>query len=98
MEEKTGNESSMCVLFQTENCDILITGDNSQEGELLLLERTQLPMLEVLVVGHHGSKYSTAPELLEQTKPAVAIISVGEHNSYGQPSTLSLISNPHLHW
>ena len=83
---KTGNESSMCVLFQTENCDILITGDNNREGELLLLERTVLPKLEVLIVGHHGSKYSTCYELLEATQPDTAIISVDAKNSYGHPS------------
>ena len=86
LEGKTGNESSMCVLFQTENCDILITGDNTMEGELHLLERTTLPDLEVLIVGHHGSKYSTAPELLEATKPDVAVISVDKYNSYGHPT------------
>ena len=31
--------------------------------------------MEVLIVGHHGAKYSTAPELLEATKPDVAVIS-----------------------
>lgn len=83
---KTGNESSMCVLFQAENCDILITGDNNQEGELLLLKRTDLPKLEVLIVGHHGSKYSTCYELLKATQPETAIISVDAKNSYGHPS------------
>lgn len=86
LEGETGNESSMCVLFQTENCDILITGDNSQKGERLLLERTTLPKLEVLIVGHHGSKYSTAPELLAATRPEVAVISVDGDNSYGHPT------------
>jgi competence protein ComEC len=56
------------------------------EGELRLLERTTLPDLEVLIVGHHGSKYSTAPELLAATKPDVAVISVDKYNSYGHPT------------
>ena len=46
----------------------------------------QLPDLEVLVVGHHGSKYSTCRELLIKTKPDTAIISVGRDNSYGHPA------------
>ena len=33
---KTGNENSLCILFQAENCDILITGDRNQEGEAYL--------------------------------------------------------------
>jgi hypothetical protein len=32
-----GNESSLCVLFETERCDILITGDRGELGEMLLL-------------------------------------------------------------
>lgn len=80
------NENSLCVLFQTENCDILITGDRSGFGERLLLRHTRLPELELLVVGHHGSKYSTCEELLEATKPETAVISVGASNPYGHPA------------
>ena len=80
------NESSMCVLFQPENCDILITGDRSSTGEKVLLAYTHLPKLDILVVGHHGAKYSAGMELLWATRPAVAVISVGADNSYGHPA------------
>jgi competence protein ComEC len=80
------NESSLCVLFQTENCDILLTGDRSAAGELELLERLDLPKLEVLVAGHHGSKNSTCQELLNATQPQVVVISAGKNNAYGHPA------------
>ncbi len=80
------NESGLCVLFQRENYDILITGDRSAAGERELIRHMELPDLEVLVVGHHGSKYSTCRELLIKTKPDTAIISVGRDNSYGHPT------------
>ena len=80
------NESGLCVLFQTQNCDILITGDRSAMGERELMRDIDLPELEVLIVGHHGSKYSTSEELLEKTKPEYAIISAGADNSYGHPT------------
>lgn len=80
------NESSLCVLFQTENCDILLTGDRSAAGELELLERLELPKLDVLVAGHHGSKNSTSQALLDATQPQVVVISVGENNAYGHPA------------
>ena len=80
------NECSMCILFQTENCDILITGDRGTDGELALLQQAQLPKLEILVVGHHGSNSSTSVQLLKQTKPAVAVISAGANNRYGHPA------------
>ena len=51
----------------------------------MLLKRADLPELEILVAGHHGSKYSTTAELLEVTKPKIAAISVGD-NFYGHPA------------
>lgn len=83
---KPDNESGMCILFQIENCDILITGDRSSSGEKELLEQTQLPELELLIVGHHGASDATAFALLEQTKPKAAAISVGAGNAYGHPA------------
>ena len=79
------NDSSVCVLFQAENCDILITGDRSKAGERQLVQQTELPMLELLIIGHHGSNASTSLELLHATCPSAAVISVGENNRYGHP-------------
>ncbi len=85
-EDGSSNESSLCVLFQAGNCDILITGDQSASGEKQLLQKVQLPRLEVLVAGHHGSKRSTCQELLDATDPQVVVISAGKNNPYGHPS------------
>lgn len=82
----TDNESGLCVLFQTENYDILITGDRGFSGEAELLRDWQLPQLELLIVGHHGSRYSTSPELLAATSPEVAIISVSADNRFSHPT------------
>ena len=88
------NESCICVLFQPENCDILIMSDCSISVENELLDRVLLPELEILVAGNHGSKNATGLELLARTKPAVAVISVGK-NYYGHPSeeTLERLEN-----
>jgi len=85
----SGNESSLAVLFRGENCDILITGDRSAFGERMLLKTADIPTVDVLVVGHHGSKYSACEELLTAVKPRFAVISVGE-NTYGHPSEVVL--------
>lgn len=82
----SGNDGSLAVLFQRENCDILVTGDRSGFGERLLLKETDLPELDVLVAGHHGSNDSTCEELLAATRPTLVAISVGE-NSYGHPAS-----------
>ena len=83
-------ESCLCVLFQRANCAILLTGDRNIKGEKYLLENTELPKLDVLIVGHHGSNTSTDLSLLNQTKPDIAVISVGQNNYYGHPSAAVL--------
>lgn len=88
--EKRENESGLCILCQIKNCDILITGDRSTAGENVLLEQVRLPDLEVLVVGHHGSAYSTGFSLLTATTPEIAVISVGEDNRYNHPAQETL--------
>ena len=82
----SGNESSMGILLNSENCAILITGDRNRETEGLLMDHYDLPHLDVLVVGHHGSKTSTGEALLLKTTPEYAVISVGKDNPYGHPS------------
>ena len=79
------NESSLCILFQPQTCDILITGDRNATGERALLKEAQLPKLELLVAGHHGSHLATSLELLMATRPEVVAISVGADNRYGHP-------------
>lgn len=85
-ESNKGNESCLSILFERENCDILITGDLGFSGEQALLETADLPELELLVVGHHGSANATGLPLLHATKPTAAVISVGKDNYHGHPS------------
>ncbi len=82
----SGNERSICVLFQREKCDILITGDRTGKGELALMQQVDLPELELLIAGHHGAADSTSQWLLEKTTPENVFISVGEGNRYGHPN------------
>jgi len=90
LDGEESNESGLCILFQPENCDILITGDYSARGEQALMEHTDLPDIEILVAGHHGSRYSTSWNLLAATRPEIVIISVGADNNYGHPAAETL--------
>ncbi len=85
-----GNKSSMCILFQGGNCDILITGDRNISGEHMLLVQADIPELELLVAGHHGASTSTGLELLQRCDPAVVVISAGKDNFYGHPHSETL--------
>ncbi len=80
------NENSLCVLFSREDCDILITGDRSSLGEMALLNEHTLPDVELLIAGHHGSKYSTSDALLQAVRPEYIFVSAGADNSYGHPA------------
>ena len=80
----------MCVLFQVENCDILITGDRSTVGEKALLQQMELPEIDILIAGHHGSGSSSGLELLTKIKPKIVAISVSQDNYYGLPSEKAL--------
>ncbi len=83
------NERGLSILCSENGFDALITGDMNAENERGLLDAAQLPDIELLVVGHHGSKYSTSDELLHTVSPETAIISVG-YNTYGHPSQETL--------
>ena len=83
--DKGANELGLTVLCSLGDFDTLITGDMDAKTETRLVETYELPDIEVLLVGHHGSKYSTGTTLLESVTPEVGIISVGD-NSYGHPT------------
>ena len=79
------NEQGLSILCSMDGFDALITGDMDAKNERKLMNFAEFPTVELLVVGHHGSKYSTSSELLEKLNPEIAVISVG-HNSYGHPA------------
>ena len=81
----TADNYRECVLVTAEDFDVLITGDMKDSTERKLVEQYPLPDVEVLLVGHHGSKYSSHEDFLAAVKPEIAIISVGD-NSYGHPT------------
>lgn len=81
----TEDNDGLCALMSLGDCDILVTGDMSSRAEKKLMATHDLPDIDILVAGHHGSKYSTCMELLEQTRPETVLISVGK-TSYGHPA------------
>ena len=91
LESNDTNELGLTVVATAGDFDVLITGDLSGAGELGLLGRVDLPDVELMVVGHHGSDTSTTRELLEATRPDVAVISVGARNSYGHQAQETLL-------
>lgn len=79
------NNGGLVVIASEGDFDVLITGDINYEAEQKIVSEYDLPDIEVIVAGHHGSKYSTGSEILDAVTPETAIISVGT-NSYGHPA------------
>lgn len=85
-EGASNNDNCICVLFTSDNYAILITGDRRKSGEKALLASEAIPDVDILVVGHHGSKTSTSQELLDAVKPEIAVVSAGKNNAFGHPT------------
>ena len=85
---ESGNAASMVLYMEYQDFSMLLTGDLEGGGEksvAALLRSNAITGISVLKVAHHGSKNSTKEEFLRQCSPAVAVISCGEHNTYGHP-------------
>ena len=82
---KSSNDG-LSLLLSSGEYDILITGDLPSSGEQRLIESRNIPDVEVLVAGHHGSNRSSSALLLQHCLPELLLISVGQ-NSYGHPGS-----------
>jgi competence protein ComEC len=83
--EEAKNDDSLAMLITYGRRRFLLTGDLEKRVEQRLIETWNLPRIDVLKVGHHGSRTSTSDAWLEALHPAVALISVGRENRYHHP-------------
>ncbi len=79
------NNDSLAMLVSYGRRAFLLTGDLEAGVERRLIEEWNLPHIDVLKVGHHGSRTSTTDEWLDALQPGVALISVGRENRYHHP-------------
>ncbi|MDE3839679.1 DNA internalization-related competence protein ComEC/Rec2 [Bacillus methanolicus] len=79
------NNGSIVLLAKIGGLKWLFTGDLEKEGEEVLVKNYKHVAIDVLKVGHHGSKSSTSEELLKHFTPKAAVISAGEKNRFGHP-------------
>ena len=89
MSKGEANERCMTGVFSLGDFDMLVTGDSSKTTERALLAHHPLTDLELLIVGHHGSRYASAGELLGSIGADTAVISVG-YNTFGHPTNETL--------
>ena len=87
MEEGNTNQNSIVLYLAFHEFDALFTGDLEQEKESYITDYFSMRSkeIDVLKVGHHGSKNASGKGMIDLLKPAVSLISCGKDNSYGHP-------------
>ena len=79
------NLNSIVSLLNYKGYEFLFTGDAEKENESEILSSCNLPDIEFLKAGHHGSSSSSTNEFIEKLKPEAVAISCGYNNDYGHP-------------
>lgn len=82
-----GGENERCVMAAVSlgDYDMLVTADAPKSAERELVEKKELHDMELLIAGHHGSRYACSGELLGSIGADTAVISVG-YNNFGHPT------------
>ncbi|MBN8208356.1 DNA internalization-related competence protein ComEC/Rec2 [Bacillus sp. NTK071] len=86
LKEGEENNGSIVLFAVLGGYKWLFTGDLEEPGERLLLTGQNLPEIDILKVGHHGSSTSSSEDFLKKLNPSIAIISAGVDNRYGHPN------------
>ena len=80
------NDNSNVVYTELDGYKFMFMGDASVTTEKEILDKYNLPNIDVLKVGHHGSRTSGGKEFINEIEPKYSIISVGKKNRYGHPN------------
>ena len=80
------NDNSNVIYTEIEGYKLMFMGDASIITEKEILSKYNLPDIDVLKVGHHGSKTSSSKEFISEINPRYSLISVGKNNRYGHPN------------
>jgi len=80
------NDNSNVIYTELGGYKFMFMGDASTTTEKEILDNYKLPNIDVLKVGHHGSKTSSSKEFINEINPKYSIISVGKNNRYGHPN------------
>jgi len=81
------NNDSIVLSLSYGEIDFLFMGDAEVEAERSILVQSivQIPDVEILKVGHHGSRTASSPDFLSIAKPDMAMYQAGQDNRYGHP-------------
>ncbi len=83
------NNNAIVMKLNYNNFSMMFTGDIEEKAEdeiVKLYGEKQILESDILKVAHHGSKTSTTEKIVNEIKPEIALIGVGENNLFNHPS------------
>lgn len=86
LSKNSENDLSIGVKVTIGNISIFLSGDLEEKSEVAILRNSLLNRLDILKVGHHGSKSSSSDRFIEVLQPEVSVISSGKNNQYNHPN------------
>jgi len=80
------NSNSIVTYINIKNNNILLMGDADKRIEKNIINEYNLPKMDILKVGHHGSNTSSDTNFINKINPVYSVVSVGKNNRYGHPN------------
>ena len=80
------NDNSNVIYTDINGYKFMFMGDAGKTRKKDILDKYNISNIDVLKVGHHGSKTSSSKLFIDKMKPKYSIISVGKNNRYGHPN------------
>jgi competence protein ComEC len=84
------NNQSVVARFERDGRSAILTGDAGVPTEEALRLSGALWPVDLLKVGHHGSRTSTGASFVEALAPRLALLSCGRRNRFGHPAPETL--------
>lgn len=93
------NEDSLIIYTKINNKNILLMGDSGKTSENYIISEYNLPKMDILKVGHHGSKNSSSSGFINEINPKIALISAGVRNLYNHPNqeVIDILNDNNVH-
>ncbi len=80
------NDNSNVIYTELNGYKFMFMGDVGITTEKEILSKYNLSDVDVLKVGHHGSRTSSSKEFIDEINPKYSVISVGKNNRYNHPN------------
>ena len=80
------NDNSNVIYTKLNGYKFMFMGDAGVDKEKDILDKYNISDIDVLKVGHHGSKTSSDKNFIDEIDPKYSVISVDKNNRYGHPN------------